>query len=153
MTQLGFDESKVNWYTVEGIDDVWLVVLDVDEKRRSIDVLFKFSANAKILLHKHKVPYRTFIIQGELRLYDKEGNLTEIRPAGSYVSKPASESPHTEGGGDIDVIALFSNREVEDIVYEVVDENMNIIATLGFDDFKALYDAYGVTGGILTAAA
>jgi hypothetical protein len=51
--------------------------------------------------------------------------------------------PHTEGGGDIDVIALFSNRGIADngVVYEILDENLNVVVTFGIPEFKALLDA------------
>jgi len=141
MAQGKFDDSKVSWFTLPGIDDLWYHILEIDEKSRTVDILFKFSANKKIVLHRHKVPYRTFVIQGELRLYNARGELTEIRGTGSYVSKPAGGAPHTEGGGDQDVVALFSNREVEGPVYEILDGDLNVISTLGLPEFKALYEA------------
>jgi 2,4'-dihydroxyacetophenone dioxygenase len=130
MSLAKFDESKVRWYTLDGIDDVWLNVLEVDEKNGIVDILYKFSANKQIVLHRHKAPYRTFVIQGELRIYKANGDLKEIRPTGSYVSKPASDEPHREGGGDQDVIAIFSNRDVDDVVYEVLDDNLNALPRL-----------------------
>lgn len=142
MSLIKFDESNVRWYTLDGIDDVWLNVLEVDEKNRIVDILYKFSANKQIMLHRHKAPYRTFIIQGELRIYKANGDLKEIRPVGSYVSKPASDEPHREGGGDQDVIALFSNRDVDGVIYEVLDDNLNPIATLGLKEFKELLEAH-----------
>jgi len=138
-----FDESNIRWFTLEGIPDVWYNILEVDEKSRIVDILFKFSAGAQIVLHRHKAPYRTFIIQGELRLYNAKGDLIEIRRTGSYVEKPSGGEPHREGGGDQDVIALFSNREVEGPIYELLDEDLNPIAVLGFDDFKDLREAQG----------
>jgi hypothetical protein len=136
-----FDERNVRWQTLEGIADVWYHILDVDERSRIVDVLFKFSANSQIILHRHKAAYRTFVIQGELRLYKPNGDLKEIRGVGSYVSKPASDEPHREGGGDQDVIALFSNRDVDGPIYEILDDDLNTVVTLGLMDFKALFEA------------
>ncbi len=50
-------------------------------------------------------------------------------------------SRNTEGGGDQDVIAFFSNRDVEDVVYELLDENLATVATFGMAEFKALMQA------------
>lgn len=133
-----FDDSNIRWNTIEGIDDVWYHILDIDDVNRIVDILFKFSANARIILHRHKADYRTFVIQGELRLYDARDELTEIRKVGSYVGKAAGGAPHREGGGDQDVIAIFSNRNVEGPIYEILDEDLNVIAMFGFDEFKAL---------------
>lgn len=141
MMTIKFDDRNIRWYTLEGISDVWYHVLEVDEKNRIVDILFKFSANAKIVLHRHLAAYRTFVIQGELRLYNANGDLKEIRGVGSYVSKPAGGEPHREGGGDQDVIAIFSNRQVEGPIYEIFDDELNTVATLGLDDFKALLEA------------
>jgi quercetin dioxygenase-like cupin family protein len=136
-----FDDGAIHWNTLEGIADVWFRVLDVDDKNRIVDVLFKFSANARIVLHRHCAAYRTFIIQGELRLYNSKNELTEVRKTGSYVAKPVGGEPHREGGGDQDVIAIFSNRNVEGLVYEILDDELRTVATLGFDDFKELLKA------------
>jgi 2,4'-dihydroxyacetophenone dioxygenase len=141
MTMLKFDDHNIRWNTLEGIADVWYHVLEVDEKNRIVDILFKFSAHAQIVLHRHHASYRTFILQGELRLYSAEGDLIEVRDVGSYVEKPAGGEPHREGGGDQDVITLFSNRDVEGPIYEILDDELKTIATLGFDDFKSLLQA------------
>ena len=141
MTAPKFDDSSIRWNTLEGIPDVWYHILDVDDKNRIIDVLFKFSANAKIILHRHHADYRTFIVQGELRLYNARNELTEIRKTGSYVAKPAGGEPHREGGGEEDVIAVFSNRNVEGLVYEILDDELRTVAMLGYDDFKELLKA------------
>lgn len=138
MTPARFDDSNIRWNTLEGIDDLWYHMLNVDESNRIVDILFKFSANAKVILHRHWTNYSTFIIQGELRLYNARNELVEIRKTGSYVSKAAHGEPHREGGGDQDVIAVFSNRNVDGPVYEILDDELNTLSFLGFDDFKAL---------------
>jgi quercetin dioxygenase-like cupin family protein len=137
----GFDERNIKWNKLEGFDHIWYQVCNVDEKNGIVDILFKFSANKQIVLHRHKAPYSTLILKGELRIYEADGALKEIRPIGSYVSKPASDEPHREGGGDQDVIAFFSNRGVTGPVYEVLDDDLNPIATLGLQDFGGLLEA------------
>ena len=112
-----------------------------DEERRIVDILFKFDANAKIVLHRHKADYITLVVQGELRLYHPNGELKDIRPVGSYVAGKANGEPHTEGGGDQDVIAFFSNSNVDNLVYEILDGNLATVATLGMAEFKALMEA------------
>jgi hypothetical protein len=50
---------------------------------------------------------------------------------------PASDEPHSEGGGaEQDVIILFSIRGTDGVMYEILDDNHNIVATLGMDDFE-----------------
>lgn len=79
MTPARFDDSNIRWNTLEGIDDLWYHMLNVDESNRIVDILFKFSANAKVILHRHWTNYSTFIVQGELRLYNARNELVEIR--------------------------------------------------------------------------
>lgn len=141
MQVLGFDESNIEWYQLEGIDHASYHICSVDEDARIVDVLFKFDANQKVLLHRHHAAYRTLILQGELRIYQTDGTLKEIRPVGSYVSSPVSGEPHSEGGGDQDAIVFFSNRGSDGMIYEILDEELNTLATLGLQDFKGLWEA------------
>lgn len=136
-----FDDSNIRWYTLEGFDHLAYHICEVDERLRTVDILFKFAANQKIALHRHKAPYRTLVLQGELRIYRANGELKEVRPVGSYVSAASDGEPHTEGGGDIDVIAFFSNRGVDGPVYEILDDDLNVVATFGIPEFKALLAA------------
>ena len=141
MTTLPFDTQNIRWNTIEGLDHVAYHICAVDETKRIVDILFKFDANAKIALHRHKADYITLVLQGELRIYRADGSLKEIRPVGSYVTGSADGEPHTEGGGDQNVIAFFSNRNVENLVYEILDENLNTAATFSIAEFKALLEA------------
>ena len=141
MSTLPYDTRNIRWNTIEGFDHIAYHVCAVDEAKRIVDILFKFDAHSKIALHRHKADYITLVLQGELRIYRADGTLKEIRPVGSYVSGRADGEPHTEGGGDQDVIAFFSNRNVGTLVYEILDENMNVVATFGIPEFKALLEA------------
>lgn len=141
MSTLPYDTRNIRWNAIEGFDHVAYHVCAVDEAKRIVDILFKFDANAKIALHRHKADYITLVLQGELRIYRANGELKEIRPVGSYVVGKADGEPHTEGGGDQDVIAFFSNRNVDNLVYEILDENLNTVATFGMAEFKELLEA------------
>lgn len=136
-----FDQSNVQWNTLEGIDHLWYHVLNVDRDLKVVDLLLKFAANERVVLHKHHADYSTFIIQGELRLYDAEGDLTEIRPTASFVQKSAGGAPHTEGGGDQDCIAWFSNKGTDGVIYEILGPNGETLGTLGLPEFEALMQA------------
>ncbi|MFD0987853.1 cupin domain-containing protein [Methyloligella solikamskensis] len=145
MPTKAFDDTHINWRTIDGIDHLAYHICEVDAENGTVDLLFKFDANSKIALHNHMVPYRTLILQGELRIYRANGELKEIRPVGSYVSAGPGES-HTEGGGDQDVIAFFSNRNVKDVVYEILDENREVVATFGIPEFSALLEEQKAAG-------
>ena len=81
------------------------------------------------------------MIQGEHRIYSPEGDLKEIRPAGTYKAGLPDAEPHREGGGDEDVIILFSLRPYNnDPIYEILDEGRSILDTMTFEDLKGMYN-------------
>lgn len=141
MSQNLFDDSQIHWQTLAGFDYLHYSILDIDEQRHIIDALFKFAANRQIVLHRHKVLNKTFVIQSEHRLYHADGSLKEIRPVGQYTSSPASDEPHREGGGAEDVIVLFSIRGGDGVLYEILDDEQNVISELRWQDFIDLYAA------------
>jgi quercetin dioxygenase-like cupin family protein len=81
-------------------------------------VLFKFAAHRQIVLHRHVAHNNTLVLQGEHRLYEPDGAQKEIRPVGSYTVSPPNDEPHREGGGDQDVIVLFSIRGSDGVLYD-----------------------------------
>ncbi len=93
MQNIGFDESNIRWKQIEGIDHLWLSVLDVDRETASPPVLYKFAANEKIILHRHLTLNKTFTLAGEHRIYHADGRLKEIRPVGRLNRRPGLERP------------------------------------------------------------
>ena len=143
-----FDESKVDWKPLPGpdgkpIDHISLSFLNVDEEAKIVDVLIKISANEKILLHRHGSNYSTFTLIGELRTYFPDGTLKDIRPAGVFKVGEPGEA-HTEGGGDEDVVCYFSLRPytATGSIYEILDENLDVVQAINFDDLKELNEVY-----------
>lgn len=136
-----FDDHNIRWNKLGDFEHLLYSILDIDESNKIIDVLFKFAAKQQIVLHRHKAHNNTFVVQGEHRLYDPDGKLKEVRPVGSYTRSPASDEPHREGGGDQDVVVFFSIRGGDGVLYEVLDDDQNQIATLSFQDFVGLYQA------------
>jgi len=141
MTTYKFDDSNIRWHRLEGIEHLEYCVLDIDRERLVVDALLKFAANKKILLHRHTALNHMLVIQGEHRLYEPDGRLKEVRPTGRYTVSPASAEPHREGGGDEDVIILFSIRGTDGTAYELLDDDGNLIGTIGMAEFEALYAA------------
>ena len=141
MALYNFDDSNIRWNKLGDFEHLVYSILDIDEKNNIADVLFKFAANQQIVLHRHKAHNNTLVIQGEHRLYEANGNIKEIRPVGSYTVSPPSDEPHREGGGDQDVVVFFSIRGSDGILYEVIDDDLNQIATISMQDLIGLYQA------------
>ena len=135
-----FDENAITWRELPDADHVWLSILDVDETAKIVDVLFRFAANQKIVLHHHVAAFRNFVVESEHRIYTPEGELKEVRPVGIYKAGKANREPHTEGGGDTDVVILFSLRPYCDgPICEILDKDGDIVDTMTFDGMKDLY--------------
>ncbi len=137
MTTYAFDDRNINWQRLGDFQHLHFHILDVDEKNGIADVLFKFAANEKIVLHRHLAHNNTFVVQGEHRLYHPNGEIKEIRPVGSMTSSPPSKDPHREGGGAQDVIIAFSIRGTG-VLYELMDEDQNVIGTISMADLVEL---------------
>lgn len=140
MTAYAFDDRNIRWNRLGDFEHLHYSILDVDEKHHIADVLFKFAANEKIVLHRHLAHNNTLVIQGEHRLYKPDGTLKEVRAVGSLTSSPPNEEPHREGGGDQDVIIAFSIRG-DGVLYELLDDNMNLIGTISMGDLIELHKA------------
>jgi quercetin dioxygenase-like cupin family protein len=136
-----FDDRNIIWRRLGDFEHFHYSILDIDQDRRIVDVLFKFAANQQIVLHRHLVHNNMLVIQGEHRLYEANGTLKEIRPVGRYTSSPPNAEPHREGGGDQDAVVLFSIRAQSDPFYEILDDELKPIATLGMQDFVNLQTA------------
>lgn len=134
-----FDDSHIRWHALADFEHLHYSILDIDEHNKIIDVLFKFAARQQIVLHRHKALNKLFVIQGEHRIYQADGELKETRAVGSYTNSLPSDEPHREGGGDRDTIVFFSIRGSDGVLYEILDDALNVIATLAMQDFIGLY--------------
>jgi quercetin dioxygenase-like cupin family protein len=139
MRNVKFDENNIKWNKLGDFEHIQYSVLNIDETNTIIDVIFKFDPHQQIVLHRHKAHNNTFVVQGEHHIFEPNGDLKESRAVGSYTSSPASDEPHTECGGDEGAVVLFSIRGSNGVLYEVLDDNLNIIASLTFQDFIDLY--------------
>ncbi|MET3602926.1 quercetin dioxygenase-like cupin family protein [Sphaerotilus sulfidivorans] len=135
-----FDDRQVHWMPFGDLPHFLFSILHIDEPRGIADVLFRFSAGQQIVLHRHLAANHTFVIQGEHRLYEADGTLREIRPAGTLTVSPASEVPHREGGGpEQDAIVLFSMRpEPGQKLYEILADDGTVIADITLDTLRAI---------------
>lgn len=136
MNAYRFDDSNIPWRHLGDFEHFHYAILDIDRENTIADVLFKFEPHRPIVLHRHKALNKMLVIQGEHRLYELNGNLKEIRPAGRYTSSPANPDPHRECGGDEGAVVFFSIRckSTEDVLYELLDDQQNLIGILTMND-------------------
>jgi hypothetical protein len=139
-----FDDRNIRWQPLGDLRHFVAAVYDIDEARKVVDFIVKFDANQQIILHRHLAHTNTLVVQGEHRLYEPNGALKEVRPVGSYTSSAPGE-PHREGGGAEGAVVLYSIRAEADDLFELLDDQGNVLAKLGIADFAALKAA--ATGG------
>ncbi len=138
MTEYAFDQSNITWRQLEGIEHLDYFILDLDRERQVADLLLRFAANEKIMLHRHVALNHLFVVQGEHIIYEPDGTIKEVRPTGRYTVSQASDEPHREGGGEQEVIVLFSIRGTDGLMYEFLDDDFNVVGTFGMDDIENL---------------
>ena len=138
-TSYVFDDHNIRWYTLGDFEHFVFAMLDVDVPRQIVDFVLKFPPNQKIFLHRHLALTNTLVVQGEHRLYEPNGKLKEVRPVGSYTSSPPGD-PHQEGAGDGGGVVFYSVRGKDGALFEVLDDNLNVIGTLGLDDFVGAFN-------------
>jgi hypothetical protein len=131
-----FDDRNIRWYKLGEFEHFVFAMLDVDLPQRIIDFILKFPPNQQIFLHRHLALTNTLVIQGEHRLYEPNGNLKEVRSVGTYTSTPPGE-PHREGAGDEGGVVFYSVRGKDGVLFEVLDDDLNVVGTLSMDDFVA----------------
>ena len=133
-----FDDSNIKWYKLGDFEHFVFAMLDVDEEGQVVDFILKFPANEQIFLHRHLALTNTFVVQGEHRLYEPDGSLKEVRPVGSYTSSLPGD-PHREGAGDGGGIVFYSVRGKDGVLFEGLDDDLNVFVTLSMEDFANAY--------------
>ena len=140
-TSYNFDDRNIRWHELGDFDHFVFAMLDVDVPKKLVDLILKFEPNEKIFLHRHLALTNTLVVQGEHRLYEPNGALKEIRPVGSYTSSPPGD-PHQEGGGDEGAIVFYSIRGEDGVLFEVLDDDLNVVGTLSMQDFVGAFEEH-----------
>ncbi len=134
-----FDDRALRWYQLGDFEHFVFAMLDVDTEKLIVDFILKFPPHEQIFLHRHLALTNTFVVQGEHRLYEPDRSLKEIRPVGSYTSSLPGD-PHREGAGDGGGVVFYSVRGKDGILFEGLDENLNVNVTLSLEDFTSAYE-------------
>ena len=139
-TSFSFDDSKINWGPFPYVENAEFSLCDFDEDRQIIDLMFKFEPNKKITIHTHIAQTNMLIISGELRIYQIDGAIKEVRQAGQYY-RGKQDDTHSEGGGPDGAIVFYSLRaNGQDELLHVIG-NDRIIATISIEDVRAMWEA------------
>ena len=140
MTPRQFDDQNIQWRELEGFSHMMVSIFFIDEARNRVDLLIKFDPNEKVLLHRHLADTNTFVVEGDHVIYEPDGSVREARPSGQYTFGTGRDA-HDEGGGPNGCVLYYSVRGESDALFEMLDADLNVTATLHTADFKAVWDA------------
>lgn len=139
-------DHEINWLPFAGIENLELRLLDIDEERQTVDLIVRFAPNKTVTMHRHVAQTNMFIIQGELRIYEQDGSIREVRPAGRYY-RGRRDDAHSEGGGPEGAVVFYSVRgHGADEMLDVMDDAGSTTATLTTDDIRAAWAAQQSAG-------
>ncbi len=139
-TSFSFDNSQINWGAFPYVENAEFALYDFDEERQIIDLIFKFEENKKITIHTHIAQTNLLVICGELRIYEVDGAIKEIRPAGKYY-RGRQDDTHGEGGGPEGAIVFYSIRgDGREELFNIIDDE-KIVATIKFEDARVMWAA------------
>lgn len=130
-----FDTTNVDWKPFV-TDGCFYRILDVDVPARTAEMLVKFEANGRCLYHRHVAAVKTLVLEGDLHLYEPgpDGETHVVKPAGSFSSGAGGEI-HIEGAEEKPVVVYFSMKSEGDVVYETLDEKLNLTHSITIQDF------------------
>ena len=138
-----FDDNQICWTPFPGIENAQFSLCDYDEARGIVDLIFKFDPNKKIAIHTHIWQTNMFIIEGELRMYETDGSIKEIRSAGNYYSGCENDT-HSEGGGPKGAVVFYTVRSNGgEEIFDLLDDERNIVATITKTDIKNMWESKG----------
>jgi quercetin dioxygenase-like cupin family protein len=136
-----FDDSRIQWHPFAGIEHLEFSLCDLDEERQVVDLIVKFEPDKIVAIHNHIAQTNMLVIQGELRMYETDGTLKEIRPAGKYI-RGRRDDVHSEGGGPEGAVVFYSVRgHGSDNMLEIMDDASKVIATITMADLRAVWAA------------
>ncbi|MBI3246343.1 MAG: regulator [Deltaproteobacteria bacterium] len=134
-----FDDRNIRWQALGDFEYFEVFIFSVDEAKNIADFIIKFEPNKQIFLHRHLALTNTFVVDGEHVIYEANGTVREVRPVGRYTSSPAGDA-HREGGGANGGVLHYSVRGETDALFDVLDDDFKVLATLRTSDFKAAFD-------------
>jgi quercetin dioxygenase-like cupin family protein len=135
-----FDDRNMQWRELGDFEHFVVFIFSVDEAKNIADFVIKFEPSKQIFLHRHLALTNTFVIDGEHIIYEADGKVREVRPVGRYTSSQPGDA-HREGGGPHCCVLHYSVRGETDALFDVLDDDFKVLATLYTRDFKAAFDA------------
>ncbi|MEM7405053.1 MAG: hypothetical protein AAF458_07150 [Pseudomonadota bacterium] len=119
-------------------------ILDVDVKRRTVEMMLRFEPDGECFYHRHHGPVASVVLEGEhhmTEVHDDGTVVKKVRTAGEYTMSHGGHA-HIEGGGSVGGVIFFSLRSDQDHIYDIMDPDLNVVRAVTVQDFKAAMDGW-----------
>jgi len=107
-------------------------ILGYDLAAGTLDMLVRWQGDGgHCPIHRHVSTTTVLVIAGEQHLWDLHADGTRgahrVRRAGDYALTVGDARPHLERGGAAGGVVFFGNHSGDGRLYEVFDENLNLV--------------------------
>jgi len=121
-------------------------ILGCDVKAGTLDMLVRWQGDGgHCPIHRHASTTTVLVLAGEQHLWDMhpDGSRGEykVRRAGDYALTVGDALPHLERGGDEGGIVFFGNHASDGLLYEILDEDMKVVADVTIEGLLADWQA------------
>ena len=148
MRQTFFDPNRYKWREVTGGPDLSYkvhhdyTILGCDVAAGTLDMVVRWEGDGgHCPIHRHTSTTTVLVIAGEQHLWDLHPDGTrgehKVRRAGDYALTLGDGLPHLERGGEEGGIAFFGNHSTNGLLYELLDEDMKVVAEVTIEGLMA----------------
>jgi hypothetical protein len=148
MFQIFSDPSRYRWREVVGGPELSYkvrhdyTILGCDVGAGTLDMLVRWQGDGgHCPIHRHASTTTVLVLAGEQHLWDihPDGSRGDhkLRRVGDYALTLGEGLPHLERGGEEGGIAFFGNHCSDGRLYELLDEDMKVVADVTIEGLLA----------------
>jgi hypothetical protein len=147
-----WDPSRYKWREVSAGPELSYkvrhdyTILGYDVAAGTLDMVVRWEGDGgHCPIHRHAATTTILVLAGEQHLWDLHPDGTrgahKVRRAGDYALTLGDGLPHLERGGPEGGIAFFGNHCSDGLLYELLDEDMKVVAPVTIETLVADWQA------------
>nr|WP_320166335.1 hypothetical protein [uncultured Methylophaga sp.] len=133
-------DSSVNWQRLEAHKSFEFFILNINEDSKSIEFLVRLK-KGEALFQRSFISHHTQILKGKHCTHYNDGAIKEVEETGSYKISLPSDVPEAVSSGVGETVVLYRFGKVVGPLYQVFDEQYNVIETFDLVRFQELHKA------------
>jgi hypothetical protein len=152
MAQSHIDPNRYRWREVTGEPELSYkvrhdyTILGYDLEAGTLDMIVRWAGDGgHCPIHRHTATTTVLVLEGEQHLQDLHSDGTRgeprVRRAGDYGLTVGDVHPHLERGGPEGGVAFFGNHSSSGLLYEILDEDLKVIADVTMEGLIADFEA------------